>query len=122
MKRFHPDANGGDRSFEERLRDIIKAHDTLEDRRTLLSTSESRDLARHAIGVTLRRAEPKFAVTQSLRGARLRPNTPDQPSDRAEIARSPRGLYEHPAPQALRSIHERLHACHVRDTDSPART
>ena len=23
------DANGGDRSFEERLRDIIKAHDTL---------------------------------------------------------------------------------------------
>ena len=30
VKRFHPDANGGDRSFEERLRDIIKAHDTLE--------------------------------------------------------------------------------------------
>jgi DnaJ domain len=29
VKRFHPDANGGDRSFEERLRDIIKAHDTL---------------------------------------------------------------------------------------------
>ena len=33
VKRFHPDANGGDRSFEERLRDIIKAHDILEDRR-----------------------------------------------------------------------------------------
>lgn len=29
VKRFHPDANGGDRSFEERFRDIIKAHDTL---------------------------------------------------------------------------------------------
>ena len=29
VKRFHPDANGGDRSFEESLRDIIKAHDTL---------------------------------------------------------------------------------------------
>lgn len=29
VKRFHPDANGGDRSFEERLRDIIKAHDVL---------------------------------------------------------------------------------------------
>jgi DnaJ domain len=29
VKRFHPDANGGDRSFEDRLRDIIKAHDTL---------------------------------------------------------------------------------------------
>ena len=29
VKRVHPDANGGDRSFEERLRDIIKAHDTL---------------------------------------------------------------------------------------------
>jgi hypothetical protein len=29
VKRFHPDANGGDRSFEERLRDIIKAHDIL---------------------------------------------------------------------------------------------
>ncbi|AWM85676.1 J domain-containing protein [Microvirga sp. 17 mud 1-3] len=29
VKRFHPDANGGDRSYEERLRDIIKAHDTL---------------------------------------------------------------------------------------------
>ncbi|WP_046861919.1 J domain-containing protein [Microvirga massiliensis] len=29
VKRFHPDANGGDRSFEGRLRDIIKAHDTL---------------------------------------------------------------------------------------------
>jgi hypothetical protein len=29
VKRFHPDANGGDRGFEERLRDIIKAHDTL---------------------------------------------------------------------------------------------
>lgn len=29
VKRFHPDANGGDRSFEERLRDIIKAHDAL---------------------------------------------------------------------------------------------
>jgi DnaJ-like protein len=29
VKRFHPDAHGGDRSFEERLRDIIKAHDTL---------------------------------------------------------------------------------------------
>ena len=29
VKRFHPDANGGDRSFEDRLRDIIKAHDVL---------------------------------------------------------------------------------------------
>ncbi|MGO4388404.1 J domain-containing protein [Microvirga sp. 2YAF29] len=29
VKRFHPDANGGDRSFEERLRDIIKSHDIL---------------------------------------------------------------------------------------------
>jgi hypothetical protein len=29
VKRFHPDAHGGDRSFEERLRDIITAHDTL---------------------------------------------------------------------------------------------
>ena len=29
VKRFHPDAHGGDRGFEERLRDIIKAHDTL---------------------------------------------------------------------------------------------
>ena len=29
VKRFHPDAHGGDRSFEEPLRDIIKAHDTL---------------------------------------------------------------------------------------------
>jgi hypothetical protein len=29
VKRFHPDANGGDRSFEDRLRDIIKAHDIL---------------------------------------------------------------------------------------------
>jgi DnaJ-class molecular chaperone len=24
VKRFHPDAHGGDRSFEERLRDIIR--------------------------------------------------------------------------------------------------
>jgi curved DNA-binding protein CbpA len=29
VKRFHPDANGGDRGYEERLREIIKAHDTL---------------------------------------------------------------------------------------------
>jgi hypothetical protein len=29
VKRFHPDAHGGDRGFEERLRDIIKAHGTL---------------------------------------------------------------------------------------------
>ncbi|MBK3404297.1 DnaJ domain-containing protein [Methylorubrum populi] len=29
VKRFHPDANGGDRSFEDRLRDIIRAHDAL---------------------------------------------------------------------------------------------
>ena len=29
VKRFHPEDNGGDRSFEERLRDIIRAHDTL---------------------------------------------------------------------------------------------
>ena len=29
VKRFHPDAHGGDRGFEDRLRDIIKAHDTL---------------------------------------------------------------------------------------------
>ncbi len=29
VKQFHPDANGGDRSFEDRLRDIIKAHDVL---------------------------------------------------------------------------------------------
>jgi DnaJ domain len=29
VKRFHPDTNGGDRSFEDRLREIIKAHDTL---------------------------------------------------------------------------------------------
>ena len=29
VKRFHPDAHGGDRSYEERLRDIIRAHDTL---------------------------------------------------------------------------------------------
>lgn len=29
VKRFHPDAHGGDRAFEERLRDIIRAHDTL---------------------------------------------------------------------------------------------
>ena len=29
VKRFHPDAHGGDKSYEERLRDIIRAHDTL---------------------------------------------------------------------------------------------
>ena len=29
VKQFHGDAHGGDRSFEERLRDIIRAHDTL---------------------------------------------------------------------------------------------
>lgn len=29
VKRFHPDANGGDRSFEDRLRDIFRAHDVL---------------------------------------------------------------------------------------------
>jgi hypothetical protein len=29
VKRFHPDAHGGDRSYEARLRDIIRAHDTL---------------------------------------------------------------------------------------------
>jgi hypothetical protein len=29
VKRFHPDAHGGDRSYEPRLRDIIRAHDTL---------------------------------------------------------------------------------------------
>lgn len=29
VKRFHPDAHGGDRSFEDRLREIIRAHDTL---------------------------------------------------------------------------------------------
>ncbi|WP_372426145.1 J domain-containing protein [Salinarimonas chemoclinalis] len=29
VKRFHPDAHGGDRAYEERLRDIIRAHDTL---------------------------------------------------------------------------------------------
>jgi len=29
VKKFHPDAHGGDRSFEDRLRDIIRAHDTL---------------------------------------------------------------------------------------------
>jgi hypothetical protein len=29
VKRFHPDAHGGDRSFEARLRDIIRAHDIL---------------------------------------------------------------------------------------------
>lgn len=29
VKRFHPDANSGDRSFEERLRDIIRAHTIL---------------------------------------------------------------------------------------------
>ena len=29
VKRFHPDAHGGDRSFEERFRDIVKAHDVL---------------------------------------------------------------------------------------------
>lgn len=29
VKRFHPDAHGGDRSFEDRLVDIIRAHDTL---------------------------------------------------------------------------------------------
>ncbi len=29
VKKFHPDAHGGDRGFEERLREIIKAHATL---------------------------------------------------------------------------------------------
>jgi curved DNA-binding protein CbpA len=29
VKRFHPDAHGGDRSYEPRLRDIIRAHATL---------------------------------------------------------------------------------------------
>jgi hypothetical protein len=29
VKRFHPDANGGDRSFEARLQDILKAYDAL---------------------------------------------------------------------------------------------
>jgi curved DNA-binding protein CbpA len=29
VKRFHPDANGGDRSFEDRLREIIKAYNHL---------------------------------------------------------------------------------------------
>lgn len=29
VKRFHPDANGGDRSYEARLQEIIKAYDSL---------------------------------------------------------------------------------------------
>lgn len=29
VKRFHPDANGGDRSFEARLQEIIRAYDAL---------------------------------------------------------------------------------------------
>ncbi|MGV6874515.1 J domain-containing protein [Pseudochelatococcus sp. B33] len=29
VKRFHPDANGGDRSFEERLQEILQAYNTL---------------------------------------------------------------------------------------------
>jgi len=29
VKRFHPDANGGDRSFEARLQEIIRAYNTL---------------------------------------------------------------------------------------------
>lgn len=29
VKKFHPDAHGGDRGFEDRLREIIKAHATL---------------------------------------------------------------------------------------------
>lgn len=29
VKRFHPDANGGDRSFEERLQEILDAYNTL---------------------------------------------------------------------------------------------
>lgn len=29
VKRFHPDANGGDRSFEERLQEILAAYNTL---------------------------------------------------------------------------------------------
>ncbi|MDR1828294.1 MAG: DnaJ domain-containing protein [Methylobacteriaceae bacterium] len=29
VKKFHPDAHGGDRAFEERLREIIKAHAVL---------------------------------------------------------------------------------------------
>ena len=29
VKRFHPDANGGDRSLEERLQEIIRAYNTL---------------------------------------------------------------------------------------------
>jgi DnaJ-domain-containing protein 1 len=29
VKRFHPDANGGDRSLEDRLREIIHAYNTL---------------------------------------------------------------------------------------------
>ena len=45
VKRFHPDANGGDRSFEERLRDIIKAHDTAQNRRTLLKNAACRATA-----------------------------------------------------------------------------
>ncbi|MGI6247110.1 MAG: J domain-containing protein [Pseudochelatococcus sp.] len=29
VKRFHPDANGGDRSFEDRLQEILQAYNTL---------------------------------------------------------------------------------------------
>jgi curved DNA-binding protein CbpA len=29
VKRHHPDANGGDRSFEDRLREIIQAYNYL---------------------------------------------------------------------------------------------
>ncbi|MEL7028953.1 MAG: DnaJ domain-containing protein, partial [Pseudomonadota bacterium] len=29
VKRFHPDANGGDRSAEEKLQDVIKAYEIL---------------------------------------------------------------------------------------------
>jgi len=29
VKRFHPDMNGGDRSYEDKLREIINAYNTL---------------------------------------------------------------------------------------------
>jgi len=29
VKQYHPDANGGDRSFEDKLQSVIQAHDYL---------------------------------------------------------------------------------------------
>ena len=88
VKRFHPDANGGDRGAEERLKQVIKAYAVLRASRSYLGRLRERPVARGR-GPPVFQTRTNFPWTQSHK-ASIPPSCPTRRSMRARSSASTR--------------------------------